>query len=156
MSVSQWTGTEHKEMEKMLLGITTGTVPSWFIQVIRSLLNFIYISQLQDHTSTTVKSLETCLKTFHIHKDIIIELNIRQQFNIPKVHTLITTWIASGCSDLQMAIIPRVLSNYTSSLRKKLTMLVTRGTMLSKWPSGFKGMKLCGFGNHTWYGWRDN
>ena len=89
MSVSKWTGTEHKEMEKVLLGITIGAVPSRFILVVRSLLNFIYLSQLRYHTSTTMKLLETCLKTFHIHKDIIIELNIQQHFNIPKVHALI-------------------------------------------------------------------
>ena len=88
-SVSQWTGTEHKEMEKVLLGITIGAVPSRFIPVVRSLLDFIYLSQLQYHTSTTVKSMETCLRTFHTHKDIIIEHDIRQHFNIPKLHALI-------------------------------------------------------------------
>jgi len=88
-SVTQWTGTEHKEMEKVLLGITIGAVPSRFILVVRSLLDFIYLSQLQYHTTTTMKSLETCLKTFHDHKDIIIERNIREHFNIPKVHAII-------------------------------------------------------------------
>ena len=88
-SVSQWTGTEHKEMEKVLLGITIGAVPSRFIRVVRSLLDFIYLSQLQYHTSTTIQSMGTCLKTFHDNKEIIIELNIREHFNIPKVHALI-------------------------------------------------------------------
>ena len=88
-SVTQWTGTEHKEMEKVLLGITTGGVPSRFTTVVRSLLDFIYLSQLQYHTSTTIRSLGACLKTFHDHKEIIIELEIREHFNIPKVHSLI-------------------------------------------------------------------
>jgi hypothetical protein len=87
-SVSQWTGTEHKEMEKVLLGITIGGVPSRFITVVRSLLDFIYLSQLQYHTSTTIKSLESCLKTFHDYKEIVIELEIRKHFNIPKMHAL--------------------------------------------------------------------
>jgi hypothetical protein len=88
-SVSQWTGTEHKEMEKVLLGITISGVPSRFIPVVRSLLDFIYLSQLQYHTSTTIESLGTCLKTFHDNKEIVIELEIREHFNIPKVHALI-------------------------------------------------------------------
>jgi hypothetical protein len=88
-SVSQWTGTEHKEMEKLLLGITIGGVPSRFVPVVRSLLDFIYLSQLQYHTSTTIKSLETCLKTFHNHKNIIIELEIRKHLNIPKLHAIL-------------------------------------------------------------------
>ena len=50
--------------------------------------------------------------------------------------------IASGPSDLQTATILRVLSNYTSNSRRKPTVLVIRGTMSSKWPSGFKGMNL--------------
>jgi hypothetical protein len=89
MSVSQWTGTEHKEMEKIILGITVRGVPNRMIPVIRSLLDFIYLSQLQYHTSTTIDSLENCLKSFHNHKDVIIELGIRDHFNIPKLHSLL-------------------------------------------------------------------
>jgi Plavaka transposase len=88
-SVSQWTGTEHKEMEKVLLGIMIGCVPSRFIPVIRSLIDFIYLSQLQSHTSTTVESLESCLKTFHRHKNIVIEHEIREHFNLPKLHAIL-------------------------------------------------------------------
>jgi hypothetical protein len=36
-----------------------------------------------------IQSMGTCLKTFHDNKDIVIELDIREHFNIPKVHTLI-------------------------------------------------------------------
>ena len=88
-SVSQWTGTEHKEMEKVFLGISVGGVAARVIPVVRSLLDFIYLSQLQSHTSTTLNSLESCLETFHRHKDIIIELEIRKDFNIPKLHALL-------------------------------------------------------------------
>ena len=88
-SVSQWTGTEHKEMEKVLLGIMIGCVPSRFIAVVRSLINFIYLSQLQYHTSTTLRSLELCLDTFHRNKNIVIELEIRNDFNIPKLHAIL-------------------------------------------------------------------
>ena len=88
-SVSQWTGTEHKEMEKLMLGITIGCVPNRFIPIVRSLIDFIYLSQLQYHTSTTLKSLEGCLKTFHDNKDIVIELGVRDNFNIPKLHSIL-------------------------------------------------------------------
>ena len=88
-SVSQWTGTEHKEMEKVLLGITIGSVPSRFVPIVRSLVDFIYLSQLQSHTSTMLNALEPCLKTFHDYKNIIIELEIREHFNVPKLHALL-------------------------------------------------------------------
>ena len=87
-SVTQWTGTEHKQMEKILLGITIGGVPNRFIPVVRSLINFIYLSQLQYHTSQTLQLLEGCLKSFHDHKDIVVELKIRDNFNIPKLHSI--------------------------------------------------------------------
>ena len=88
-SVTQWTGSEHKEMEKLMLGITIGRVPNRFIPVVRSLVDFIYLSQLQYHTSTTLRSLEGCLKSFHDHKDIVIELGVRDNFNIPKLHSIL-------------------------------------------------------------------
>jgi Plavaka transposase len=88
-SVTQWTGTEHKEMEKILLGIAIGAVPNRFLPIIQSLVDFIYLSQLHAHTSTTLNSLESCLKAFHTHKKIVIELEVREHFNIPKLHALL-------------------------------------------------------------------
>jgi Plavaka transposase len=88
-SVTQWTGTEHKEMEKLLLGVAIGGVSNRFLPVVRSLIDFIYLSQLQYHTSTTIKSLEKCLKSFHDHKNVVVELGIRDHFNIPKLHAIL-------------------------------------------------------------------
>ena len=53
-SVTKWTGTEHKEMEKLMLGVMIGGVPNRFIPIVHSLIDFIYLSQLQYHTSTTL------------------------------------------------------------------------------------------------------
>jgi hypothetical protein len=87
-TVSQWTGTEHKEMEKVLLGIVVGALPNRAVTVVQALLDFIYLSQLQLHTSKTLDALAQCLKTFHDNKDVLIELKIRKDFNIPKVHSI--------------------------------------------------------------------
>ena len=87
-TVSQWTGTEHKEMEKVFLGIVAGAVNLKVLTVARSLLDFIYYSQFQLHTSKTLEKLEKSLKTFHENKDIFIELGIRKDFNIPKLHSI--------------------------------------------------------------------
>ena len=40
--VTQWTGTEHKEMEKVFLGVLAGAVNSKVLTVARSLLDFIF------------------------------------------------------------------------------------------------------------------
>ncbi|KAG6839374.1 hypothetical protein C0991_003198 [Blastosporella zonata] len=88
-SVSQWTGTEHKEMEKVMMGVIAGAVDSKVLTVARALLNFIYYAQYQCQTSTTLLALKASLKTFHDYKDIFIELGCREDFNIPKLHSLI-------------------------------------------------------------------
>ena len=87
-SVSQWTGTEHKEMEKVLLGIVIGILPSRAVTVVQALLDFIYLAQLQMQTSKTLDALEQCLQTFHENKRIIVDLKIREHFNIPKIHAI--------------------------------------------------------------------
>jgi hypothetical protein len=49
---------------------------------------------LQLHTSKTLDALDSCLKTFHVHKDLLIKLEIRQHFNIPKFHAIVHYLIA--------------------------------------------------------------
>ncbi|OBZ76392.1 hypothetical protein A0H81_03784 [Grifola frondosa] len=70
-SVSQWTGHEHKEMEKVFLGLMMG-------------------GQMNSHTSDTLAALQEALDEFHAHKDVFIELGTRNQdhFNIPKIHSM--------------------------------------------------------------------
>ncbi|KAF8889384.1 hypothetical protein BD779DRAFT_1671930 [Infundibulicybe gibba] len=88
--VSQWTGTEHREMQKIFLGVLAGSaVDKRVVTVVRAALDFIYYAQLQMHTSTTLAALKSCLETFHRHKDIFIQLEIRKHFNIPKIHCLL-------------------------------------------------------------------
>lgn len=101
-TISQWTGTEHKEMEKVLFGIVIGVLPSRAIAVVRALLDFIYLSQLQMQTSKTLDALERCLETFHENKRIIVDLKIRDHFNIPKIHAIthyVTCIRALGSAD---------------------------------------------------------
>ncbi|KAF8893148.1 hypothetical protein BD779DRAFT_1784086 [Infundibulicybe gibba] len=89
--VSQWTGTEHKEMEKVFLGILAGApgTNSRILTVARALLDFIYYAQLQTHTTKTLNALQSCLKTFHENKDVFVELGTRDHFNFPKLHSLL-------------------------------------------------------------------
>ena len=88
-SVTQWTGTEHKEMEKVFVSIMAGAVNSETLILIRAIVDFIYYVQLQLHTSKTLEVLDSCLKMFHAHKDLLIKLEIRQHFNIPKLHAIV-------------------------------------------------------------------
>lgn len=90
-SVSQWTGREHKEMEKVFIGVLAGAADdSRVIKAASALLDFIYIASFQTHTTQTIKALESALDTFHENKQVFVDLEARNpgHFNIPKVHSL--------------------------------------------------------------------
>lgn len=88
--VSQWTGTEHKEMEKVFLGLVAGDSDERVVKSVRGVIDFVYYASLQSHTSHTLLALRHALDNFHTNKAIFIELGGRLQphFNIPKVHSL--------------------------------------------------------------------
>ncbi|KAG1904176.1 uncharacterized protein F5891DRAFT_1126617 [Suillus fuscotomentosus] len=79
LAVKQWTGTEHKEMQRVFVGLLTRAVPSCVLVVVCSIIDFSYYVQLQTHTMDTLKALQTALGVFHTNKD---------HFNIPKLHQL--------------------------------------------------------------------
>ncbi|KAF7328578.1 hypothetical protein MVEN_02545900 [Mycena venus] len=87
-TVSQWTGAEHKEMQRVFLGVLAGAVSARVLTVVKALIDFIYYAQLQSHTVRTLSALQAALDTFHAHKQVFVELNIREHFNIPKFHSL--------------------------------------------------------------------
>jgi Plavaka transposase len=100
--VSQWTGHEHKEMQKVFLGVLAGVVDPEVLQVVRAFLDFAYYAQYQSHTTKTLAEMQKALEDFHSHKDVFVKLGIREHFNIPKVHSLLhylETIRSLGCLD---------------------------------------------------------
>ncbi|KAG2070205.1 hypothetical protein BDR04DRAFT_1128584 [Suillus decipiens] len=89
-SVSQWTGKEHKEMEKVFIGLISGGVNLCVIRTVCAVTDFIYYSSLQSHTDHSLQALTHALKEFHAHKDVFIEMGGRKatHFNIPKIHSM--------------------------------------------------------------------
>ncbi|KAI6098435.1 hypothetical protein EDD16DRAFT_1697600 [Pisolithus croceorrhizus] len=86
--VSQWTGTEHKEMQRVFVGLLAGAVDDCILVVAHALLDFIYYAQLQQHTNMNLVAMQESLKMFHNNKHILIELEICEDFNVPKIHSL--------------------------------------------------------------------
>ncbi|KAG6839614.1 hypothetical protein C0991_000890 [Blastosporella zonata] len=89
--VSQWTGAEHKAMERVFLGIMAGAMPDGHVtQAVRAISDFIFYSSLQSHTTTTLAALGCALDNFHACKDVFVELEARSpgHFNIPKIHAM--------------------------------------------------------------------
>ncbi|KAG1745419.1 uncharacterized protein EDB91DRAFT_1021809, partial [Suillus paluster] len=75
-------------MARILLGCLVGKVPRRVVLAYRSLLDFIYLAQYPTHNDHTLGYLQDALDTFHKHKSMLIELGIRDHFNIPKIHSL--------------------------------------------------------------------
>lgn len=85
---SQWTGTEHKNMEKVFLGILAGATDPRVILAVRGALDFIYYAHFESHTDTSLAELEKSWRRFHDNKDIFETLEIRTHFNISKIHNI--------------------------------------------------------------------
>jgi hypothetical protein len=87
--VSQWTGREHKEMQRIFAGLLIGAVQPAVLRTAVAVVDFIYYSQLQIHTSKTMKFLKKALETIHENKNVFVTQGIREHFNIPKIHSMV-------------------------------------------------------------------
>ncbi|SJL14960.1 uncharacterized protein ARMOST_18437 [Armillaria ostoyae] len=86
--ISQWTGNEYKNMEKVFLSVIAGSADKSVTKCVRAVLDFVYYAHYEEHTSESLKKLEESWHTFHKEKDIFVELGIRDHFNIPKIHSM--------------------------------------------------------------------
>ncbi|KAI0361041.1 hypothetical protein OH77DRAFT_1443024 [Trametes cingulata] len=87
--ISQWTGSEAKELEKVLLGAMLGCGEPRVLQAARGLVDFVYFAQYEVHTDTTLGLMQGALDRVHANKDVFLDMGIREHFNIPKFHSLI-------------------------------------------------------------------
>ncbi|KAG7094608.1 hypothetical protein E1B28_005432 [Marasmius oreades] len=92
--LSRITGTEHAQLCQLILGIIidmrlpNGLSSDRLIRSVRAILDFLYLAQYPVHSDKTLDSLEDALCRFHNNKDIFIDLNIREHFNIPQTPLL--------------------------------------------------------------------
>jgi len=92
---SRISGKEHAEMCKILLGLIIGLpLPDnrssdKLLRAVRGILDFLYLAQLPSHTDETLTRMSTALDTFHTNKSIFVELGIRDNFDFPKLHSLL-------------------------------------------------------------------
>ena len=87
-ALSQISGPERKNMAKILLGCLIGSIPTQGVAAITALLDFIYIAQYTSHNTETLGLLEDALNRFQTHRNYFLQTGIREDFNIPKFHSL--------------------------------------------------------------------
>lgn len=86
--VSQWTGNEHKNMEKVFLGVVANAADPKVIRATCTILDFIHYAHFETHTDRSLQKLEDAWNRFHTNKDEFIKQKVRTHFNIPKVHAM--------------------------------------------------------------------
>ncbi|KAM5544385.1 hypothetical protein V8D89_002045 [Ganoderma adspersum] len=78
MTLQRVTGKEHAHMWQFLLGLIAGLPLCG---------DFSYLAQYPAHTSDTLQQLHSALQHFHTNKAIFVDLDIREHFHIPKLHS---------------------------------------------------------------------
>ena len=85
---TQWTGTEHKNMEKVFLSVLAGATDPAVLRAVRGILDFIYYAHFETHCDESLAQLDMAWLTFHNNKHIFEDLGIRKHFNISKLHNI--------------------------------------------------------------------
>lgn len=95
MSIKQWTGREHKQMERVFIGAIAGMPgKADAVQAARCLLDFIYRACYTSISEDELEKMEKDLATFHSLKDVFTDddgpLQSSQGFHgIAKLHMLL-------------------------------------------------------------------
>ncbi|KAJ7847290.1 hypothetical protein B0H13DRAFT_2406447 [Mycena leptocephala] len=92
-NLNRVTGQEHDQISRFLLGIIIdvklpgGLSSVQLVQAVQGILDFMYLAQYPMHTTVTLERLEDARMRFHRNKAIFVELGIREDFNLPKLHS---------------------------------------------------------------------
>ncbi|KAE9401115.1 hypothetical protein BT96DRAFT_956655 [Gymnopus androsaceus JB14] len=87
--LAQVSGTERKHIARILLSCLVGKIDSEGIKACRSLLSFIHLAQYSSHDEETLRYLQEELDNWHNYRSYFIWKDIREDFNIPKFHSLL-------------------------------------------------------------------
>ncbi|KAF5381843.1 hypothetical protein D9757_008371 [Collybiopsis confluens] len=88
-TLSQASGTEYKHIARILLACLIGKMSAKGLTAVRSLLHFVYLAQYPSHDQYTLGYMKEELDTWHQHRSYFIENGAREDFNIPKFHSLL-------------------------------------------------------------------
>ncbi|PPQ94380.1 LOW QUALITY PROTEIN: hypothetical protein CVT25_002445 [Psilocybe cyanescens] len=73
---------------KVFLGVIAGATNPQVICAVCGVLNFIYYAHFEMHCDESLAELDSAWLTFHKNKDIFKDLDIREHFNISKIHSV--------------------------------------------------------------------
>ncbi|KAJ6550701.1 hypothetical protein B0H10DRAFT_2379627 [Mycena sp. CBHHK59/15] len=84
----QWTGAEHKNMEKVFLGVLANATEPGVQRAIRGVNDFIYYAHFETHCDESLAKMDEAWAYFHANKEVFKELQICDHFDINKIHKI--------------------------------------------------------------------
>ncbi|KIY60855.1 hypothetical protein CYLTODRAFT_363630 [Cylindrobasidium torrendii FP15055 ss-10] len=88
-ALSQISGSERKNMGKILLVCIVDRMSKKAVTAVRAILDFIHLAQYRTHDDETLGYMEAALQRWRDNKDYFISVKIRDHFCIPKFHSLV-------------------------------------------------------------------
>lgn len=88
-ALSQISGSERKNMAKIILCAVADVMPSKGVKAVEAFLDFLYLAQYTTHDNDTLTYLRAAPEEFHKHTDFFVQLGCRDHLNLPKLHSLI-------------------------------------------------------------------
>ena len=87
-NLSQISGSQRKNMAKILMGCIHDIMAPSGVKAVKALLDFIYLAQYPTHDEITLEYMQDSLEEFHKHKDYFVNVGCREHIHIPKFHSL--------------------------------------------------------------------
>ena len=84
----QWTGDDSKALMKVFLPAIEGLVPVEMVRCVRAFLEFCYLVRRDFHDTKSLEATQEALNQFHHYRDIFKDVGIRDDFNLPRQHSL--------------------------------------------------------------------
>lgn len=75
-------------MEKVFLGVVAGAADAAVTRAVRAILDFVYYGHFEVQTTESLTRVEAAWKTLHREKNVFVRLGVRNDFNIPKFHSM--------------------------------------------------------------------
>ena len=76
-------------MEKIFLGMITGTIDECMIWAVCAMVDFISYAHFEVHMEQSLKKMDRAWSAIHKNKLVFLELDLHKHFNISKFHSMI-------------------------------------------------------------------
>ncbi len=76
-------------MEKVFLEVIASTVDERVIQAVHAVVDFITYARFEVYIEGSLEKMDRAWSAIHEIKNVFLELGIRENFNIPKFHSII-------------------------------------------------------------------